>query len=117
MWQRLKGQKWLLIGLVIGVVVGGGLSYWKSQGNETEDLVERVGKLVALPEGEEPVVATVTEVDKLRDQAFFSRAESGNKVLIYTQAKKAILYDPESNKVLEIAPINIGEEATGSGQP
>jgi hypothetical protein len=79
---------------------------------EVDRLVAQVSKLIVLPEDEKPTVATVTDVEKLKDQPFFARAENGNKVLIYTQAKKAILFDPIENKLIEVAPINIGDGQT-----
>ena len=33
--------------------------------------------------------------------------KNGDKVLIYSQAGKAYLYDPVINKLLEVAPINL----------
>ena len=75
---------------------------------EVTTLVAQVGKLIVLPEGETPTLATVTDPKKLKDQSFFAKAQKGDKVLIYTNAKKAILYNPESNKIVEVAPINIG---------
>jgi len=75
---------------------------------ETQNLIERVGKLVVLPEGEQPTIATVNDPELLKNQPFFANAKKGDKVLIYTNAKKAILYDPVNNKIIEIAPINIG---------
>jgi len=75
---------------------------------ETEALVNRVSKLIVLPEGETPTVATVTDPERLKDQPFFAKAKKGDKVLIYTDAKKAILYDPVANKIMEVAPVNIG---------
>lgn len=77
----------------------------------TKELVDKVGKLVVLPEGEDPTIATVTDTEKLKDQPFFAKAKKDDKVLIYTNAKKAFLYNPESNRVVEIAPINIGSPA------
>ncbi len=77
---------------------------------EVNELVAQVGKLIVLPE-ERPTVATVTDVEKLKDQPFFAKAKNGDKVLIFTQSKKAILFDPAANKIIEVAPINIGDSA------
>ena len=40
---------------------------------ESKKLVVEVSKLIDLPAGEDPTVATVTDVEKLKDQAFFHR--------------------------------------------
>ncbi|MBP7006510.1 MAG: hypothetical protein QG644_435 [Patescibacteria group bacterium] len=77
---------------------------------EAKALMEKVGKLIVLPEGEVPTIATVTDPEALKDQAFFSDAKQGDKVLIFNNAKKAILYNPTLNKIVTIAPINIGEQ-------
>lgn len=74
----------------------------------TQELVEKVGKLIKLPE-ETPSVATVTDPEKLKaEQPFFTNAKAGDKVLIYTNARKAIMYSPEENKIVEVAPLVIG---------
>ena len=83
---------------------------------EVEELVNRVGKLIVLPEGEQPTVATVSDVESLREQPFFAQAKNGDKVLIYTNARKVILYDPLSNKIVEVAPLNIGETAADESE-
>lgn len=87
----------------------------QQQGQEAvHALVQEVSQYIVLPEGEDPTVATVTDPEKLKDQAFFTQASVGDKVLIYTNAKKAILYNPGTHKIVEVAPINIG---TGSPSP
>lgn len=78
---------------------------------EVEDLLEAVGRLIVLPEDEQPTIATVSDVERLQDQPFFANAKNGDRVLIYTDARKAILYDPVANKIVEVAPVNIGEAA------
>ena len=75
---------------------------------EVADLVAKVGRLVVLPEGESPTVATVSDPEALKDQAFFAKAVQGDKVLIYAQAKKAVLYSVSLTKVIDVAPLNIG---------
>ncbi len=79
---------------------------------QTEKLISRVGKLINLPEDEKPTIATVSDPTILKDQPFFAKAEKGFKVLIYAQAGKSILYDPFENKVIEVASINVGKQAT-----
>lgn len=76
---------------------------------ETESIISRVSKLIVLPE-EIPTMATVLDPAKLVDQPFFTKAKTGDRVLIYVKAKRAILYDPIANKIVEIAPLNIGNE-------
>ena len=78
---------------------------------EANELVLEVGKLISLPEGETPTVATVTDPEALKDQPFFANAKAGDKVLLYSTARKAYLYDPVAHKLIDVAPLNIGERA------
>lgn len=78
---------------------------------EAEELVKVVGKLIILPKDEVPTIATVSDPSKLKDQPFFAKAKVGDKVLIYAKAKKAYLYDPIVNRILEVAPINVNSAA------
>lgn len=73
---------------------------------EVADTIARVSELIVLPEGEDPTVATVTDPEKLRDQPFFDNAKAGYRVLLYTKARKAYLYDPEAHRLIEVAPIS-----------
>lgn len=77
---------------------------------EVADLVSKISKLLVLPEGETPTIATVSDLEALKDQVFFASAQEGDKVLIYAQAKKAILYSVTLNKIIEVAPLNIGNQ-------
>jgi hypothetical protein len=77
---------------------------------ESQNLVSKVGALMELPKDEQPTVATVSDVSKLKDQPFFAKAKNGYKVLIYSKAQKAILYDPVANKLIEVGPVNIGSQ-------
>lgn len=81
-----------------------------------EDLVKEVGQLMVLPQGETPTIATVVEPEKLKNQPFFANAKQGDKVLIYTNARKAILYDPLNRRIVEVAPLTIGQ-TSGAAAP
>lgn len=110
--------------VIIGLAATGGYYYNKYNNSQKQvqqlsnpqeaakaqvsDAVAKIGLIVDLPSGETPTLATVADPTKLKGQAFFANSKVGDQVLIYTQAKKAILYRPSTNKVIEIAPVNIG---------
>ena len=77
---------------------------------ETEQIVNQVNKFLQLPTDEAPTLATVNDISKLKNQQFFKNAQNGDKVLIYSKAGRALLYRPSSKKVIEYAPVNLGEQ-------
>lgn len=77
---------------------------------EVAMLVTQVGKLIDLPEGEIPTVATVADKTKLESQNFFKKSENGDKVLIYTESGKAFLYRPSTKKIVDVTMINVNEK-------
>lgn len=81
---------------------------------EIKELMKKVSKLMDLPKGEDPVVAVVTDKEKLKDQPFFNKAEIGDRVLIFSNAKKAILYREKANKIIEVAPIDLNAQQVSS---
>lgn len=82
---------------------------------EASSTVAAVGKLMLLPTGETPTIMQVSDVTKLKDQQFFANAENGDKVLIYTKAKKAILFRESTDMIIDVAPVNVG--ATPAASP
>lgn len=100
----------LIFGVCLGIYFGYTALFPKNAGefltqSQISRLVETVGKLIVLPTNETPTVATVTDLDKLKDQPFFARAQKGDKVLIYVQAGKAVLYNPTLNKIVDVSPL------------
>ncbi len=87
-----------------------------SAAEEIEEVTSVLAGFMELPEGEEPTIATVVDREKLQDQPFFLNAQNGDKVIIYTNARKAILYRPETKKVVEVAPIFF-DENTAQAEP
>lgn len=81
----------------------------KTAQDEVASLVREIGIIMELPADEQPTVATVLDKDKLKDQGFFVRAENGDKVVIYSKARKAILYRPSAKKIIEVAPIDLSQ--------
>jgi hypothetical protein len=130
-------KKQIILGVLVAALVGIALipgfyfynKYQKAQmelrepgrvgAAELEGVLQAVGKLMILPAGEVPTLATVSDKSKLSKEPFFAHAENGDKVLIYPKAKKAILFRPSKNLIIEFAPLNVPDQqnqATGSAQ-
>ena len=89
----------------------------KGEQEAVAKLVLEVGKLMDLPKNETPTVATVTDINKLKAETFFQNAKNGDKVLIYQNAKKVILYNPTAKKIVNVGPFSMGaNQATPSAQ-
>lgn len=80
----------------------------KIQQAQTDAYIKAVGKLYSLPKNEKPDVATVKDKEALKKQyPFFDQAENGDVVLIYKDAKLAILYRPSTKQLVKVGPVNI----------
>lgn len=125
--ETKSGKSGMVKGLVmflVALAIGAGATYYtamnypqvlglsKGQAQvqaEVDALVGEVGKLLALPSDEKPTVATITDVEKIKEQAFFKSAANGDKVLIYTNARRAILYRPTEKRIIEVGAVNINQ--------
>lgn len=79
---------------------------------EVTQLTSEIGRFMELPD-ETPTIATVEDVSRLESQPFFDRAENGDKILIYTEARQAIIYRESERKIINVGPIAlnaIGDE-------
>lgn len=81
---------------------------------EILDLVKRIERHILLPEGETPSIATIVNIDSLKINPFYANAKNGDKVLIYFQAKKAYIYNPEMDLIINMAPVLTENSAASS---
>lgn len=110
---------------IVGVLVGAGLIFvWNSymskdpaavatqlEQAQVKELITKVSKLIMLPTGEEPVVATINDAAALiKDQVFYKGSKNGDVVLVYQKASKAIVYSPERNMIVNVGPIFLQDQ-------
>ncbi len=102
--------------------------FWQYKNSRSGDdaalsrqVIDKVSSLYFVPEGEEPTVAEIKDTTKLKDQPFFEKAQNGDYLLVYQQAKIAIIYRTGAHKLVNVAPVNSNpaegsntqQEATG----
>jgi len=75
---------------------------------EREQILAKVSKLMILPDDEEPTIATVTDANVLSQyQPFFRNASDGDKVILYVQSGKSIIYSEEENIIVNVGTISV----------
>ncbi len=116
---EFKSRKFLILGLTMVAVLSSATAiyFWQRSGsnnpnvsvnkNSSDQILADLGKLMVLPDNEQPTIATVSNPEFLKSVPFFDKAKIGDKVIIYVKSKEAILYDPIVKKVVQIAPLNL----------
>ncbi len=89
-----------------------GLSKQEIQQRQIEAVVSSIGKLMIVPKGT-PVLATVKDIAKLKQQqAFFRNAENGDDLVIFPQSNMAVIYSPSRNLIINVGPIRYPKTST-----
>lgn len=127
--ERTKSKsamKFVSVGLILLILFGGyaGAYYFYNKYKQTKivldnpsiatqkevkEVVDKLGIIMELPTDEDPSVATVLDKEKIKDQPFFAKAENGDKVVIYSKAKIAILFRMAANKIINVSPVSLDQ--------
>jgi hypothetical protein len=75
---------------------------------EVQKITNTVSQALELP-NETPTLITVSNASKLKNQVFFRNAQNGDKLLIYSQAGRALLYRPSTKKVIEYSLVDFNK--------
>ena len=117
--KKLISTKKLFIVVLIVITAGLGVIYGVRafRGNdegagtdagslEIEEVVSQVSRHLLLPQGEVPTLATIIDAATLaQEQAFYQNASDGDKLLIYLQNQRAIIYNPKQDIIVNVGPI------------
>lgn len=118
-----KTVKVVIVVLSVLVLIGFGTAAYlyfggnakKDSSLRTEEIKNKVARLIDIPKDEVPTIATVTDKEKLKDQPFFKDAQNEDMLLIFPQAKKAIIYREKDNRLINVGPIAITSDSTDQG--
>lgn len=119
---RRKNRRKIILGILVLIIVIFLISFVKTQREltklrtsagqqeivreEIEKIVEQVKKHILIPEGEVPTMATVVNAQELiAEQPFYSGAQDGDKVLLYLEIQRAIIYSPERDIIVNVGPL------------
>ncbi len=84
---------------------------------ELASTVTAVSRLMELPQ-ETPVYATVSDAAQLKaQQAFFQNAENGDRLLLYPSTRQAVLYSPTKKRIINVGPIDFGQQNPAAPAP
>ena len=96
----------ILVLVVIGIVAKPKLTPHRDDLNNVTTVQRLVGKHYLLPPNETPALATVTDRAKLTTK-FLQKAQNGDKILIYQQASRVIIYRPGIDRIIDVGPVQI----------
>ena len=114
----IAGAVFVLLAIVAGFFAWQFFTLKNNPNKENDETIAKVttevGNLYMLP-SEKPTVAQVQDKEKLKDQAFFAKAENGDYILIYSEAKLALLYRQKDHKLVNVGPITITDDNNKNG--
>lgn len=102
------------VGAWLGVGVNKGSQEYQQKMylKEVESLTKKIDRHLLLPTGEVPQLRTIEDAKAAAGaQTFFAGTVDGDKVLIYVNARKAVVYSPSRDLVVNVGPIFMDEES------
>jgi hypothetical protein len=77
-------------------------------------MIEKVATLIMIPD-EEPIIATIAESEKFaQEQAFYQGTIDGDKLIIFAKSRRAIIYSPSRNIIVNSGPFVINNPTTNT---
>lgn len=134
--KRRRGRGLFNLLLIIGIVAAIGLFVWAEQQRRTteqqleqtaqeleeirrstqrggqelaDEVLSKLRTHMRFVEDPQPTVATIVDINALRQaNEFYNAAENGDHLII--TERRAILYDPEQDIILDVVPVVINQE-------
>ncbi len=78
---------------------------------EAKQLAEIVSKFVLVDKNQVPDIVTISDAETMvKQQSVFKGVVNGDKILVYVQDKKAIVYSPSRDIIVNILPITMQKQ-------
>ena len=117
----------LLLLLVTAASLGVGIYYFrqyrmiasdstKAEEVQTQMILDALSRVIDLPH-EKPSVVTITDREQLQNQPFFQKALNGDKIIIFREARRVILYRPSTGKIIDMVPLVFNVSPTPEAAP
>lgn len=70
-----------------------------------DQIVSRLSKHILLPDGEQPTIARVVDVEQLKQKyRFYAKAKNGDLLVVY--GEWAVVYDPSADIIVNVAALD-----------
>jgi hypothetical protein len=106
---------WIVIGIMLVLLAlvfeAGRWSVYRAHSElssmeQANAILVNVGKLIQLP-NEQPTMATINDAASVKEaQPFLINAENGDVLIVYSNAREALLYRPATNKLIAVGPVD-----------
>lgn len=86
------------------------------QQKQVDAILKDLNKLILITEEEEPTVATILDVEVLRQDnpEFYKNAQDGDILIIYSQ--RAIIFRRDKNMIVNVAPVFVQPDSNQATQ-
>lgn len=93
------------------------VNYFKNKDDSAQITSEVKAIFPYLLPSDKPTVATVTDISKLQGQEFFRNAQNGDRVLVFSASRVAIIYRRQNHAIINFGPITANPAAAATPAP
>lgn len=81
----------------------------KHNSTTSRSILEKLSVIMVLPDESNPTIATIKDLNKLKasNPEFYKNAQNNDSLILYSTI--AIIYRPEENKIISVAPVVANE--------
>ena len=97
----------IMLGGALLVILAGVFAY-RLLSESKADLIDSVSRHMILPTNESPAELTIVDSSKIQSQ-FLKKAQNGDRVLVYQNNQKAIIYRPSVDKIVDVGFVKIDD--------